>query len=300
MTDDRPAPLSFVRRALAAVREWLWLGAGARARRDLGADRAAFDALYDRARSRTDGAEVLWREGTRAEALAMIAAACDDLLALRSRFAPIADRVGDPAGLAAVERFGDRDETLPQDAERAFRAASRAAQIALARAAGARMTGAHRAEALGLRYFALGLAVFGAGTMVRDAWFTHRLRARASMAFNTNFAAPLAVDRRSDTSWLLPDRRTGWLHVSFPLRRVRMLRLLNVQRSTERGAAECRVQLYVGERVVQTIPVDLRAMVANPQPFRLPLAPPEPIDGVRIHVDDYVGLGGGLAEVEVE
>jgi hypothetical protein len=300
MTDDRPALLSFARRAFAAVHEWLWLGSGARARRDLGADRAAFDALYDRAQSRSDGADALWREGARAEALAMIAAACDDLLALRARFAPIAARIGSPEGLASVERFGDRDETLPRDAERSFRAALRASRIALDRARGARWGAMRRAEALALRYIALGLAVFGGVALVRDAWFTHRLRARASAFFNTNFAPQLAVDRRGDTSWLLPDRQTGWLHVAFAPRRVRILRLLNVQRSTDRGSTACRVELYAGQRVVQTLPVDLRAMVANPQPLRLPLAPPEPIDGIRIHVDDFVGLGGGLSEVEVE
>jgi hypothetical protein len=285
---------------LAALREWFTLGEGARARAALGADRAAFDGLFERAQKRVSGADALWREGARAEALAMVALACEDLRAIAERFEPLAARLEGVEGLASGERYADRDEALPSDADARFRRALGAASVALARLRGASLTPAGRVEALGLRYVTLALSVLGASVVVREALYTHRLRARASSFFSTNFAPQLAVDRKPNTQWLLPDGQLGWLHVTFPPRRARILRLLNTQALSNYGTAACRVELYAGQRVVQTLSVNMRAMVANPQPLRLPLSPPEAIDGVRIHIEEYVGIGGGLAEVEVE
>ncbi|MDP3275053.1 MAG: hypothetical protein Q8Q09_07635 [Deltaproteobacteria bacterium] len=127
-----------------------------------------------------------------------------------------------------------------------------------------------------------------------------RLRVTVFTSLSPEFAGEFAVDRDPRTQWLGPDHLPGWLQINFARRRVHVLRLLNVQGRSDRGTGRVRMDLFVDGRVVHTEHADLQPMVANPQPMRIPMLYTQPIDGIRISIETFVGLGAGLAEVEID
>lgn len=297
-THDRASTRT--RRALRWTREWLTLSEGARARQALGAQASSVDHAVRRARERAESAYLLWSHGARAEALALLHQAADALRELATSHPALRARIGDPSALGGHERYGEREETLPSDIAARFASLSKTVDVALARVESVTYSRAARSKALLVRYGSLLAAVIGGAAVIRDARFKHRVHARASGYFSGTYAPANAVDRRVNTQWLLPNGELGWIRLTFPSRRVRILRMLNVQGMPSYGTTEARVELLVGERVVQTIPVTMRAMLANPQPLRLPIHYSSEIDGIRVHVTEFVGFGGGFAELEVE
>jgi hypothetical protein len=114
------------------------------------------------------------------------------------------------------------------------------------------------------------------------------------------YSVDQAVDGDADTHWLLPDHRAGWVRVAFSSRTLRALRLYNVRRMPAYGAKLCTIEVERGGAVVHSARVDLTLTVGKREPFLFTLPSPTVADAVRVHVQTWHSLGGGLAEIELE
>lgn len=286
-------------RLRSAVREWLLLSETRAARSELSGDCAPFEKLFRRAEQRVHGAQSLWREGAKIDAFAMLDHASDDVRAIAEAFPTIRDRMGSLDALARDEKHEPFTETLPSDAAKAFSTHTRALLLALARARPATVRPWKRLFLLVSRWSFL-LMLGALAWSVRDGLSPRRLGARASATWGLTYAPPFAVDRDKSTHWLLPDGQLGWLQVSFTPKRVRVLRIWQPQGMPMYAVNRIRVEYMLGTRVVRTESLNIRSMIASPQPVRIPVVGTPLLDSIKIHIEEFATGGGGFAEVEVE
>ncbi len=133
-------------------------------------------------------------------------------------------------------------------------------------------------------------------------WLSHLpLRATASASRGGPHDADQAVDRDFASNWLLPDRTPGWIAVAFAPRVVTVVRIFNVRGVPGRAAGRCVVRVMNGAEEVERVAINLAPLV-GPRviPAYVLLDRPARADSVGVYVQDYLGEGGGLAEIEVE
>ena len=123
-------------------------------------------------------------------------------------------------------------------------------------------------------------------------------RAVASATFNWNFPASSAVDGDGRREWLLPDMTSGWLDLYLsPDRDVSRLHVVNSKNApfNDRATRTLRVEVYFGDELRQTHFAAFEA----PHAQELDVEIGTRADRIRLVVETWSGLGGGLAEVEV-
>lgn len=128
------------------------------------------------------------------------------------------------------------------------------------------------------------------------------IEARASARFGPEFPPEHAVDDDESSEWLLPDRTPGWVEAAIsPPTRVERVRLLNSHNRhyNDRATREYTVELFSGDRVVQTIEGRWDELVSRPEWTDHP-AGHDGVDRIRFTVRSWFRNGGGLAELRWE
>jgi hypothetical protein len=282
-------------------------------------ERALRDALAE-ARQKARAATALRLDYSGAEALRLARAAFDVLARAVAELADAPeDRPPDaaegPPGAARLRRFVDEVRARVDPAgvpawQKDFRAEHERALGTLLRAvrrldrdllplsrgpSGIRALRRRRLAGL----IAAGLALLaGVVALVGLRW---GLRAEASAVLGQDHAADHAVDGDPRTEWALPNGETGWLDVRiWPSRRASRIRLLNSRNAPhdDRGTKDFRVDLFYEGRQVEVLKGAFQTFPEN-RWLSLPVHDLR-IDRLRLHVDSYHGVGGGIAEVEVD
>lgn len=117
---------------------------------------------------------------------------------------------------------------------------------------------------------------------------------------SATFSADMAIDGRTDTWWLLPDRATGWVEQRMsPGRRVDEVVLVNTSNppAHDRGTQDYRLEIYSGGEMAQSIDGHFD-WSDNPAPVTHEIHM-ENVERVRFVVRSYHRTGGGLAEMTV-
>lgn len=157
--------------------------------------------------------------------------------------------------------------------------------------------GARWRRRLGVAAVAISLsAVSGA------LWARNAATLRASASYSSDFPASQASDGLSRTEWLLPDNQLGWLELAYLRpRALRTVRLRNAENSYfhDRATKSFRLQAFSRGRVVATASGQLPTIAASRGWEDVPLVARD-VTALRIEVLSFYGLGGGLAEVEVQ
>jgi hypothetical protein len=147
---------------------------------------------------------------------------------------------------------------------------------------------------------ALGIALVVMAIVGVRLWI--RPRVVASAVLGWEFPASYATDGLEATEWLLPDRTTGWVDVIFSSSRtVRRVRVFNVHNRyfADRGSERIRVTAFDDWRPLATAEGRFDGIKAERSVLNLDL-PAKGVKRVRVEVLSSFGLGGGVAEVEVE
>jgi hypothetical protein len=117
---------------------------------------------------------------------------------------------------------------------------------------------------------------------------------------SATFSADMAIDGRNDTSWLLPDRATGWVEQRMsPARHVSEVVLLNTSNGTslDRATSDYRLEIYSGGSLARAIDGHFD-WSDTPQPVTHQIDM-DNVQRVRFVVRGYHRTGAGLAEMTV-
>lgn len=130
------------------------------------------------------------------------------------------------------------------------------------------------------------------------------IHARASAHYNEmpDFEPSRILDGNGDTSWLLPDRTTGWVEVTVnPPRTVSRVRLLNTHNTPYNDRATLQYRLRVFANGTETRAID-GSFEFSPAPSWVThdIGNVEGVDRVRFEVRTWYQHGGGLAELALE
>jgi len=132
-----------------------------------------------------------------------------------------------------------------------------------------------------------------------------RLTATASgtseSELHTHYSPDKAVDGDPKTEWLAPDFQEAWLDVRLePAVPMKAVALLNARNPPfdDRGAQQFRVEAYLGPRRV-AIAEDSFGPKSDQQTWRYVPIQADSADRIRVIVQTWSGLGGGIAEVRV-
>jgi len=133
-------------------------------------------------------------------------------------------------------------------------------------------------------------------------WARNAPLLRASGVYSGDFPASQATDGLSRTEWLLPEKQPGWLELSY--RRPRTLRTVLLRNSEnsyfhDRATKSFRIRAFSRGRLVASAKGELPPIEANRGWLNVPLVARD-VTELRIDVDSFYGLGGGLAEVDVQ
>jgi hypothetical protein len=123
-------------------------------------------------------------------------------------------------------------------------------------------------------------------------------KAIASAIFHGDFPAAAAIEGDLRREWLLPDKTAGWLDLYFsPDREVGRLHIVNAQNAphNDRGTVTLRVEVYFDDELRKTQTVAFEGPTAKEVDVEIGAK----ADRIRLVVESWSGLGGGLAEVEV-
>lgn len=123
-------------------------------------------------------------------------------------------------------------------------------------------------------------------------------KAVASASFHMDFPASAVVGGDPRREWLLPDKTAGWLDLYLsPRREVGRLHILNSENAPyfDRATSKLRVEVYFDDELRQTH----RVTFEGPHTREVEIEIGAPADRIRLVVETWSGLGGGLGEVEV-
>jgi hypothetical protein len=160
-----------------------------------------------------------------------------------------------------------------------------------------RGSGARRRRYL---WSAAALALLGIASLAFFV-FSNTPTASASGVFASDTPASEAIDGLSKTEWLLPDRETGWLELEFA--RPRAIDSVQIQNGSnrhylDRGAKTIKLEAIGHGRVLATARGDFPPITSAAPPVTFPLRA-DGVTKVRITIESFYGVGGGLAEVRV-
>jgi hypothetical protein len=251
----------------------------------------ALRSQLDRAEASLEHAREQWREGDGDAALE----------ALREAERTFDDALG-PSG-SALQRAASPYAPLPDDARRSiatFNARWSDLAAALDRVRPAAAPAARNLTLLLWRWaVAIALVVFFVdGT--RSILERRATKTTASASWGVTYPPENIRDHNFDTSWLLPDGATGWIHAAFSARSVRAVKIYSVRRLPSYGAKLATVDFELSGRVVHSAPIDLSSTLGQSAPHVLALPAPLRVDAVRLTIRSFHGLGGGVGELEIE
>jgi hypothetical protein len=115
------------------------------------------------------------------------------------------------------------------------------------------------------------------------------------------YEAGKAVDGKAGTEWLLPDGQTGWIEIRMRPRAVARVLLLNAHNPgyNDRATKDFALELYGDGALLAT--VDARFGSFDPVPGWLAVpVDAGSVDRVRLEVRSFHGVGGGIAEIDLE
>ncbi len=140
------------------------------------------------------------------------------------------------------------------------------------------------------------------GAVSGGLWLRNAPTLRASGAYSSDFPVSQAIDGLSRTEWLLPEKQPGWLELAYPRpRTLRTIRLRNAENSYfhDRATKSFRLQAFSRGRLVASATGELPPIEASRGWVAVPLVAGD-VTELRIDVESFYGLGGGLAELEVQ
>jgi hypothetical protein len=138
--------------------------------------------------------------------------------------------------------------------------------------------------------------------LIGGLWMRNTPTLRASGTYSTDFPVSQAIDGLTRTEWLLPEKQPGWLELAYPRpRALRTIRLRNSENSYfhDRATKSCRLQAFSRGRVVASVTAEFPPIEASRGWVTVPLVARDATE-LRIDVESFYGLGGGLAEVDVQ
>lgn len=148
--------------------------------------------------------------------------------------------------------------------------------------------------------FAAGALVF-ASTVVTFAVHSARATVTSLADYTPDFASPRAIDGDPQTEWLLPDHRPAFIDISLPTRRaVHGLTLTNGHNAPylDRAAKSVHVIVFDDDVKVDEKTVTFTEIDKEPSARAVNLKG-KVATRVRLDVLEHFGLGGAIAEVEV-
>lgn len=148
--------------------------------------------------------------------------------------------------------------------------------------------------------FIAAFALVALAVVAAVAVFRNKVTARASDTYSSDFPAAQSVDGLTKTEWLLPDKKTGWLELTFSRpRAMGSLRLLNCSNAPwrDRATKSFTIEAFADTRLVATTTGKFPPIKEASEPLLVPLAA-QGVTRIRIAVDSFYGSGGGLAEAE--
>ncbi|MEO8183901.1 MAG: hypothetical protein ABI895_34180 [Deltaproteobacteria bacterium] len=123
----------------------------------------------------------------------------------------------------------------------------------------------------------------------------------ASKTYSALYPPEQAVDGLDGTEWLLPDASSGSLEIGFhaprTLHAVGLKNSINLPHR-DRATREFHVHAFAGERLLGSVSGSFPPLESARDWRELDLFA-EGVTRLRIDIDSYYGLGGGLAEVDV-
>jgi hypothetical protein len=125
---------------------------------------------------------------------------------------------------------------------------------------------------------------------------------RASASFDEIVHEPSKVhDGNPATEWLLPTKTAGWVEVGFRPRTVTTVKVLNSHNPPydDRATREFRVEGYRGGQIVHSSKHSFTKVESQPTWLTIAI-PGLRLDAVRIVVENFHKVGGGLAEIVIE
>lgn len=126
--------------------------------------------------------------------------------------------------------------------------------------------------------------------------------ATASAAYASEFSPNKVVDGDVESEWLLPDRTAGYVEIALsPPRDLSEVRLRNAHNRhyNDRAARSYKVELFAGEERLTEIEGDWPRLIPRP-PWTDHEVEASGVTRIRVTVDTWHGLGGGLAEIQWE
>ena len=288
----------------ARVRELLFLReAEARARRASDERRASIATSLAFVRQKREAAETLWRGGCRAEALARAVDAFESA-ARSSEMASVPDLAGVASMREVIARtklpaledsVGADHMTLFVQLVEAVDALERAIlPLTLS-----------PADIVIRRRWRVGVTAIAALAIVATLFLFVRphttMRTEVSAAYTLASTGDNAIDGKLSTEWLLPDKTLGWIDVYVhPVKSLHAVRLRNCHNRSynDRGTKAFHVDAMRGGVVVAT-----REGVLDPGDSPRWVSVEfggEQVDVIRVTVDSYYQLGGGLAEINID
>lgn len=282
-------------------------------------DRKAVARQLAVARQKVRSAALLWSSDQFAEGLRLAREGVSAARAALDRVAQARGLDGDPLAVLGVSA-GD----LSRVREAEQRASSGAPELVLngdfepahESAFGALVTGAETMMSVVARVarprrrivltwpMRLGLAAAGgillAGVLVLATRHKPEVQASAYYGNDPRFQ-PANVLGDTPGEWLLPTGAKGWIEVTTGGGRIKALKLQNAWNPpfNDRATIDYRIECFHKGKVVHTGSHTFGPFKPSPEAQRIPLDLPN-VDRVRIHVDSFHHLGGGLAAVSWE
>jgi hypothetical protein len=145
------------------------------------------------------------------------------------------------------------------------------------------------------------LGVLGLGLF---AWWVHTplvLHATASAQLVGNYAADNAIDDNTKTAWLLPDKQTGWIDVTFG--KARSVGTVRIDSSNapynDRSTKDAHIEAFLADKLVKSADVTFKEPVGR-EPVWTDIGLGAKCDRVRISVRSFYKNAAAIAEVQIK
>jgi hypothetical protein len=132
-------------------------------------------------------------------------------------------------------------------------------------------------------------------------WWTSGVHVRVSAAYSTMGAGYHVYDGDPETEWWAPDHEAGWVDLTFPRRKIYVIKLLNShnRQFMDRATHEFEISMWRrGERV--WVANGSFAHVGTEREWKTFDTFGVRCDRIRIDIKSHHGNGAGLAEIELE